>query len=200
MLFCFILFVFFRKLLEGEESRYSTISDAHISVPNIYRQSPIYTLPCVKRQGGTTRKAEPQYKFVEEIITETTREDVEISDTGSYKSGEGREGDRPDEESSEKDAQGETPQKAEDTEEPAMENGNEASPELETGEHEVKPIDDKEDEAAEKTPDDSEVQKDADSEPTQESTEEATDEPEELDTKGTEHKDLCPHRCRSSPA
>ncbi len=136
--------------MEGEESRYSTITDAHISVPNIYRQSPIYTLPCVKRQGGTTRKAEPQYKFVEEIITETTREDVEISDTGSYKSGEGREGDRPDEESSEKDAQGETPQEAEDTEEPAMENGNEASPELETEDHEVKPIDDKEDEAAEK--------------------------------------------------
>uniref|UniRef100_A0A672RRP6 Si:dkey-27m7.4 n=1 Tax=Sinocyclocheilus grahami TaxID=75366 RepID=A0A672RRP6_SINGR len=81
----------YRKLLEGEESRYSTISDAHISVPHIYRQSPIYTL-----QGGATRKAEPQYKFVEEIITETTREDVEISDTGSDKSGEGREGDRPD--------------------------------------------------------------------------------------------------------
>uniref|UniRef100_A0A672RR05 Si:dkey-27m7.4 n=1 Tax=Sinocyclocheilus grahami TaxID=75366 RepID=A0A672RR05_SINGR len=130
----------YRKLLEGEESRYSTISDAHISVPHIYRQSPIYTL-----QGGATRKAEPQYKFVEEIITETTREDVEISDTGSDKSGEGREGDRPDEESSEKDAQGETPQEAEDTEEPANE-GNEASPELETEENEVKPSDDKEDE------------------------------------------------------
>uniref|UniRef100_A0A671NQK1 Neurofilament medium polypeptide-like n=1 Tax=Sinocyclocheilus anshuiensis TaxID=1608454 RepID=A0A671NQK1_9TELE len=154
----------YRKLLEGEESRYSTISDAHISVPHIYRQSPIYTL-----QAGATRKAEPQYKFVEEIITETTRED-----------------------SSEKDAQGETPQEAEDTEEPAMENGNEASPELETEENEVKPSDDKEDEPAEKTPDDSEVQKDADSKPTQESTE-ATDEQdndEELDTKGTEHKYL----------
>uniref|UniRef100_A0A8C1LBJ1 Si:dkey-27m7.4 n=1 Tax=Cyprinus carpio TaxID=7962 RepID=A0A8C1LBJ1_CYPCA len=109
----------YRKLLEGEESRYSTISDAHISVPYIYRQSPIYTLPCVKRQGGATRKAEPQYKFVEEIITETTREDVEISDADSDKSGEGREDDRPDEESSEKDAQGETPQELEDTEEPA---------------------------------------------------------------------------------
>ncbi|XP_066535747.1 neurofilament medium polypeptide isoform X2 [Hoplias malabaricus] len=45
----------YRKLLEGEESR----------------------------QGGAPRKAEPQYKFVEEIITETTSEDVEISDTGS---------------------------------------------------------------------------------------------------------------------
>ncbi|XP_016119220.1 neurofilament medium polypeptide-like, partial [Sinocyclocheilus grahami] len=176
------------KLLDGEESRYSTVSDAHISVPYIYRQSPIYTLPCVKRQGGATRKAEPQYKFVEEIITETTREDVEISDTGSDKSGEGREGDKPDEESSEKDAQGETPQEVEDTEEPAMENGNEANPELETEETEVKPSDEKEDESA-----DSEVQKDADSEPTQDSTEQATDEQdkdEELDTKGTEHKDL----------
>uniref|UniRef100_A0A8C1LAR4 Si:dkey-27m7.4 n=1 Tax=Cyprinus carpio TaxID=7962 RepID=A0A8C1LAR4_CYPCA len=115
----------YRKLLEGEESRYSTISDAHISVPYIYRQSPIYTLPCVKRQGGATRKAEPQYKFVEEIITETTREDVEISDADSDKSGEGREDDRPDEESSEKDAQGETPQELEDTEEPANTKGTE---------------------------------------------------------------------------
>uniref|UniRef100_A0A8C1WMW4 Si:dkey-27m7.4 n=1 Tax=Cyprinus carpio TaxID=7962 RepID=A0A8C1WMW4_CYPCA len=61
-----------------------------------------------------------------------------------------------------------------------------ASPELETEENEVKPSDDKEDEPAEKTPDDSEVQKDADSEPTPQSTEEATDEQdkdEELDTK-----------------
>lgn len=72
-----------RKLLEGEESRYCTLSDAQIPVPYVYRQSPIYTLPSVPRVGGVTRKAEPQYKFVEEIITETTREDIEISDTGS---------------------------------------------------------------------------------------------------------------------
>lgn len=72
-----------RKLLEGEESRYCTFSDAQIPVPYVYRQSPIYTLPSVPRVGGVTRKAEPQYKFVEEIITETTREDIEISDTGS---------------------------------------------------------------------------------------------------------------------
>ncbi|KAK3573819.1 hypothetical protein QTP86_032907 [Hemibagrus guttatus] len=73
----------YRKLLEGEESRYSTLSDAQIPVPYVYRQSPIYTLPSVPRVGGVTRKVEPQYKFVEEIITETTREDIEISDTGS---------------------------------------------------------------------------------------------------------------------
>ncbi|MCI4376497.1 hypothetical protein PGIGA_G00189130 [Pangasianodon gigas] len=84
----------YRKLLEGEESRYSTLSDAQIPVPYVYRQSPIYTLPSVPRVGGVTRKAEPQYKFVEEIITETTREDIEISDTGSDDAEEQREGDK----------------------------------------------------------------------------------------------------------
>ncbi|XP_030628186.1 neurofilament light polypeptide [Chanos chanos] len=73
----------YRKLLEGEESRFSTIPESPAPASYIYRQSPIYTLPCVNRQGGAARKTEPQYKFVEEIITETTREDVEISDTGS---------------------------------------------------------------------------------------------------------------------
>ncbi|KAB5581807.1 hypothetical protein PHYPO_G00179880 [Pangasianodon hypophthalmus] len=84
----------YRKLLEGEESRYSTLSDAQIPVPYVYRQSPIYTLPSVPKVGGVTRKAEPQYKFVEEIITETTREDIEISDTGSDDAEEQREGDK----------------------------------------------------------------------------------------------------------
>lgn len=84
----------YRKLLEGEESRYSTLSDAQIPVPYVYRQSPIYTLPSVPRVGGVSRKAEPQYKFVEEIITETTREDIEISDTGSDDAEEQREGDK----------------------------------------------------------------------------------------------------------
>ncbi|XP_010887363.1 neurofilament medium polypeptide [Esox lucius] len=69
----------YRKLLEGEESRLSTISDTHISMPYIYRQSPVYTLPCLAGQGGHKRRSEPQYKFVEEIITETTRE-VEMSE------------------------------------------------------------------------------------------------------------------------
>ncbi|KAL0964586.1 hypothetical protein UPYG_G00325980 [Umbra pygmaea] len=69
----------YRKLLEGEESRLTTVSDTHISMPYIYRQSPVYTLPSLARQGGPTRRSEPQYKFVEEIITETTRE-VEISE------------------------------------------------------------------------------------------------------------------------
>ncbi|KAL0964585.1 hypothetical protein UPYG_G00325970 [Umbra pygmaea] len=69
----------YRKLLEGEESRLTTIPDTHISMPYIYRQSPVYTLPCLARQGGPTRRSEPQYKFVEEIITETTRE-MEMSE------------------------------------------------------------------------------------------------------------------------
>ncbi|XP_029926958.1 neurofilament light polypeptide [Myripristis murdjan] len=75
----------YRKLLEGEETRLSTMSETHMSMPYIYRQSPVYTLPCVSRQGGSARRAEPQYKFVEEIITETTRE-IEMSEfeeTGS---------------------------------------------------------------------------------------------------------------------
>uniref|UniRef100_A0A8C7HQZ9 Si:dkey-27m7.4 n=1 Tax=Oncorhynchus kisutch TaxID=8019 RepID=A0A8C7HQZ9_ONCKI len=75
----------YRKLLEGEESHLYTISDTHISMPCIYRQSPVYTLPCLARQGGPTRRSEPQYKFVEEIISETTRdmEMSEIEETGS---------------------------------------------------------------------------------------------------------------------
>lgn len=84
----------YRKLLEGEESRYSALSDAQGPMPYVYRQSPIYTLPSVPRVGGVSRKAEPQYKFVEEIITETTREDIEISDTGSDDAEEQREGDQ----------------------------------------------------------------------------------------------------------
>lgn len=74
-----------RKLLCGEEARLSTMSDTHISLPYIYHQSPVYTLPCLSRPGGPHRRAEPQYKFVEEIITETTRE-IEMSEfeeTGS---------------------------------------------------------------------------------------------------------------------
>lgn len=61
------------------------MSDTHISLPYIYHQSPVYTLPCLSRPGGPHRRAEPQYKFVEEIITETTRE-IEMSEfeeTGS---------------------------------------------------------------------------------------------------------------------
>ncbi|XP_054456722.1 alpha-internexin [Anoplopoma fimbria] len=75
----------YRKLLCGEEARLSAMSDTHMSLPYIYHQSPVYTLPCLSRPGGPHRRAEPQYKFVEEIITETTRE-IEMSEfeeTGS---------------------------------------------------------------------------------------------------------------------
>ncbi|KAM7385508.1 hypothetical protein PAMP_001590 [Pampus punctatissimus] len=75
----------YRKLLCGEEARLSTMSDTNISLPYIYHQSPVYTLPSLSRPGGPHRRAEPQYKFVEEIITETTRE-IEMSEfeeTGS---------------------------------------------------------------------------------------------------------------------
>ncbi|KAM7408624.1 hypothetical protein PAMA_002373 [Pampus argenteus] len=75
----------YRKLLCGEEARLSTMSDTNISLPYIYHQSPVYTLPSLSRPGGQHRRAEPQYKFVEEIITETTRE-IEMSEfeeTGS---------------------------------------------------------------------------------------------------------------------
>ncbi|KAJ8013822.1 hypothetical protein DPEC_G00033780 [Dallia pectoralis] len=69
----------YRKLLEGEESHLSTISDTYSCMPYIYRQSPVYNLPCLAGQGGPKRRSEPQYKFVEEIITETKRE-VEMSE------------------------------------------------------------------------------------------------------------------------
>ncbi|XP_053188587.1 neurofilament light polypeptide-like [Scomber japonicus] len=75
----------YRKLLCGEEARLSKMSDNPMSLPYIYHQSPVYTLPCLSRPGGPQRRVEPQYKFVEEIITETTRE-IEMSEfeeTGS---------------------------------------------------------------------------------------------------------------------
>ncbi|XP_051945449.1 alpha-internexin isoform X2 [Xyrauchen texanus] len=154
----------YRNLLEGEESR----------------------------QGGATRKAEPQYKFVEEIITETTREDVEISDSGSDKSWEGIDGDKPDEESSEKDIQRDITQ--EDTEEPVMENSNGDSREIEAEEYEdnlTEDVSEKEEAPAENT----EVNKDADtdSEPTQDTipakTLDETAKDEQIDTRSIELKD-----------
>lgn len=78
-----LFFMFFRKLLCAEEARLSSVSDTPISFPHIYHQSPVYTLPCFSLPGG--RRGEPQYKFVEEIITETTREIemTEFEDVGS---------------------------------------------------------------------------------------------------------------------
>ncbi|XP_033835593.1 neurofilament medium polypeptide-like [Periophthalmus magnuspinnatus] len=64
----------YRKLLCGEEARLSSVTESPVSLPYIYHQSPVYTLPSVNRPGGLHRRPEPQYKFVEEIITETTRE------------------------------------------------------------------------------------------------------------------------------
>ncbi|CAN9499740.1 unnamed protein product [Ophioblennius macclurei] len=82
----------YRKLLCGEEARLSRMSDTHISLPYIYHQSPIYALPCNNRPGGPHRRVEPHYKFVEEIITETTRE-IEMSEfeeTGSEETDPGK--------------------------------------------------------------------------------------------------------------
>ncbi|XP_037542512.1 neurofilament medium polypeptide [Nematolebias whitei] len=75
----------YRKLLCGEEARLATVCDPNPSLPYIYHQSPVYSLPSFSRPGAPRRRAEPQYKFVEEIITETTREVemLEYEDTGS---------------------------------------------------------------------------------------------------------------------
>ncbi|XP_028649265.2 LOW QUALITY PROTEIN: neurofilament medium polypeptide-like [Erpetoichthys calabaricus] len=67
----------YRKLLEGEETRFSLVAGAQLSMPHVYRQSPIYTLPRVTKKASY--RQEPQYKFVEEIITETTKE-VEMTE------------------------------------------------------------------------------------------------------------------------
>ncbi|XP_057198130.1 neurofilament light polypeptide isoform X2 [Triplophysa rosa] len=159
----------YRKLLEGEESR----------------------------QGGG-RRAEPQYKFVEEIITETTREDVEILDTGSEKSGEG-EGDQPDEESGEKDTHGDVSQEVKDEEpEAAVEDSDGGNPRVEPEEDEVTPAeekDDVEDKPDENTTDASELHQDmdTDSKPTRDEilTKNAIEEKDEgKDTKNIQHKDL----------
>ncbi|XP_064173870.1 neurofilament medium polypeptide [Anguilla rostrata] len=68
----------YRQLLEGEEMRLHSCTEG--PVPYVYRQSPVYTLPYFTIQRGRRYKVMPQYKFVEEIITETTRE-VELSET-----------------------------------------------------------------------------------------------------------------------
>ncbi|XP_061084685.1 neurofilament medium polypeptide [Conger conger] len=68
----------YRQLLEGEEMRLHSCTQG--PVPYVYRQSPVYTLPYFTIQRGQCYRVMPQYKFVEEIITETTRE-VELSET-----------------------------------------------------------------------------------------------------------------------
>ncbi|XP_036402908.1 neurofilament medium polypeptide [Megalops cyprinoides] len=62
----------YRRLLEGEETRLDSCTQG--SVPHVYRQSPFYSLPYLTMPRRAFFRAEPQYKFVEEIITETTRE------------------------------------------------------------------------------------------------------------------------------
>ncbi|MGH0122429.1 UNVERIFIED_CONTAM: hypothetical protein FKN15_004196 [Acipenser sinensis] len=71
------------KLLEGEETRFASVAEGHVPASYVYRQSSVYTVPSFTRQKTTTKKVEPQYKFVEEIITETTKEVemAEIDDT-----------------------------------------------------------------------------------------------------------------------
>ncbi|XP_072139061.1 uncharacterized protein [Mobula birostris] len=71
----------YRKLLEGEETRFGSIAGTFTPPSYTYRQTQslthtVYTPTKAKR---TPSKAAPQYKFVEEIISETTKE-VDMSD------------------------------------------------------------------------------------------------------------------------
>ncbi|XP_059802812.1 neurofilament medium polypeptide-like [Hypanus sabinus] len=71
----------YRKLLEGEETRFGSIAGTFTLPSYTYRQTQslthtVYTPTKAKR---TPSKAAPQYKFVEEIISETTKE-VDMSD------------------------------------------------------------------------------------------------------------------------
>ncbi|XP_067092683.1 neurofilament medium polypeptide-like [Osmerus mordax] len=74
----------YRKLLEGEETRLSTMS-----VPSLHLAMPF-------QARGPTRRVEPQYKFVEENITETTREVAisEFEESGSEENIGGEAGDQ----------------------------------------------------------------------------------------------------------
>ncbi|XP_072439354.1 uncharacterized protein [Chiloscyllium punctatum] len=75
----------YRKLLEGEETRFGSITGSYTPPSYAYRQvQPMAHSVYVTTKGkGTPTKAAPQYKFVEEIISETTKEvDIaELEDT-----------------------------------------------------------------------------------------------------------------------
>uniref|UniRef100_UPI00398E8D07 neurofilament light polypeptide-like n=1 Tax=Pristiophorus japonicus TaxID=55135 RepID=UPI00398E8D07 len=61
----------YRKLLEGEETRFESITDSFRPSSYAYRQPQYIT----QASDMTTKtKAIPQYKFVEEVVSETTKE------------------------------------------------------------------------------------------------------------------------------
>ncbi|GCB77995.1 hypothetical protein scyTo_0020052 [Scyliorhinus torazame] len=75
----------YRKLLEGEETRFGTISGGFPPPSYTYRQAQpmTHSIYVTAKTKGTPTKAAPQYKFVEEIISETTKEVdmAELDDT-----------------------------------------------------------------------------------------------------------------------
>ncbi|XP_036429915.1 neurofilament medium polypeptide isoform X2 [Colossoma macropomum] len=136
----------YRKLLEGEESR----------------------------QGEAPRKAEPQYKFVEEIITETTREDVEISDTGSEDGSGVGEGDKSEKVSTEEEDAGKAAQNEVQSEEKEATDDDGGSPKQVEEENKEEPAE-KEDDTPKVSVDDSVAHDEAD-----------------IDTEPTQHEGLAP--------
>ncbi|XP_041032545.1 alpha-internexin-like [Carcharodon carcharias] len=75
----------YRKLLEGEETRFGTITGSFTPPSYTYRQAQpmTHSVYVTTKAKGTPTKAAPQYKFVEEIISETTKEVdmAELEDT-----------------------------------------------------------------------------------------------------------------------
>ncbi|XP_020389282.2 alpha-internexin-like [Rhincodon typus] len=75
----------YRKLLEGEETRFGSIAGSYTPPSYTYRQvQPMtHSVYVTTKAKSTPTKAAPQYKFVEEIISETTKEVdmAELEDT-----------------------------------------------------------------------------------------------------------------------
>uniref|UniRef100_H3AFI7 IF rod domain-containing protein n=1 Tax=Latimeria chalumnae TaxID=7897 RepID=H3AFI7_LATCH len=69
----------YRRLLEGEENRITSVSGSFTAPIGLQEQVATYTAEEVAKQKTDPVKIEPQYKFVEEIITETTKE-IEMTD------------------------------------------------------------------------------------------------------------------------